>query len=675
MEQKHFSPPGVIRFKRFMRKGYAAFCSMHRVVTIGVVAGSVLVCMRVSTAGAQTAAGEQQPKVWEQELDEVMVTASRLETPIGRTAKLVTVITREQVERAPVRSIQDILAYVASIDVVQRGGHGVQSDISIRGGSHDQNAVLLNGVNLSSPHTGHYSFDIPINLSDIEHIEIIHGPSALVYGASAFSGGINIITKKKPDARLYANVEGGMHKLRSMEMRGAAETGIASHSISVGSNASEGYRANSDYNLYNVLWQSRINLPETSQIDIQLGYNDKQYGANAFYSAKYPDQYEYTGNCMGSVKGAFGSALKIVPVIYWNRRRDQFDLIKGTDTGRNFHRNDTYGGNLIFMYSSILGNTSLGGEIRKEDMMSSVLGKPMIKPRGKYTMYDDRINASVALEHTLFVNRLAASAGVLMNHTTLLAGRYEFYPSVNASYILFDELRILASWSKSTRTPTFTDLYYTTETHTGNDRLKPEKSEALDMGLKYNNYFIDAYLRGFLLWGKNMIDWVKENPGDAKWASWNLTKVNTQGIEAGVRFRLSEFTPFLGEYSSLAVDYARMYQTSDTKNLISKYTLNYLRDKFTVAFNHQAGDHFSAGWYFRFQKRIGTYEKFVDLEKVGDEPFPSFSTLDLKLNYQYKEIQFNLSLNNLYNTVYFDLGNIPQPGFWLTGGISYTFGN
>ncbi|MDR1203176.1 MAG: TonB-dependent receptor [Tannerellaceae bacterium] len=671
MEQKHFSLRGVIRFKRFMRKGYAAFCSMHRVVTIGVVAGSVLTCMHVSTTKAQTITGEQQQKVVEQELDEVMVTASRLETPIGQTAKIVTVITKEQVERAPVRSIQDLLVYVANVDVIQRGGHGVQADISIRGGSHDQNAVLLNGINLSNPHTGHYSFDIPINLSDIERIEIIHGPSALVYGSGAFSGGINIITKKKPDTRLYTNVEGGMYTLRGMEMRSTAEIGVTSHSISVGYHASEGYIDNSDYNLYNVLWQSRINLPETSKIDIQLGYNDKQYGANTFYSAKYPNQYEYTGTYIGSVKGEFGSTLKIIPIIYWNRHHDQFDLIKGTDTGRNFHRNDTYGGNLIFMYSSLLGNTSLGGEVRKEDIMSSVLGKPMIKPHGKYKMYDDRVNTGVALEHTLSFNRFTASAGVLMNHNTLLKGEYKFYPSVNVSYRPFDELKMVASWSKSTRMPTFTDLYYTTETHNGNDGLIPEKSEALDMGLKYNNYFIDAYLNGFLLWGKNMIDWVKENPEDTKWASWNLTNVHTQGIEAGVRFRLSAFTPFLGEHASLAMDYTRMYQTSDTKNLISKYTLNYLRDKFTVKFTHQVGNKFSVGWYFRYQKRMGTYEKFVDLEKAGDEPFPSFSTLDLKLNYQYKEIVFNLCLNNLYNTTYFDLGNIPQPGFWLTGGITY----
>lgn len=672
MNQKQVNKQQAYRFKRFLRKAYSAFNSMHRLVNIGVVTGCALTCLHVSLASAQTTSNEQQQKVMEKELDEVMVTASRVEMPINQTAKLVTVITKEQIEQAPVQSIQDLLVYAANIDVIQRGGHGVQADISIRGGTFDQNAVLLNGVNLSNPHTGHYSFDIPINLSDIERIEIIHGPSALIYGASAFSGGINIITKKSADYKAYASVESGMHKLRGMEVRGVAKAGIITNSLSVGYNSSSGYIANSDYDLYNVLWQTRFRLNE-SKIDLQLGYNDKKYGANTFYSAKYPNQYERTSTYMGSLKGEFGSKLKIIPIVYWDRHHDQFDLIKDTDKGRNYHRNDTYGSNLIFSYESGLGITSLGGELRKEDIMSSVLGKPMVEPHRKYKMYDDRTNASVAFEHTLSIEKVVLSAGVLMNHNTLLTGKYRFYPSVSATYRPVEDFNISSSWSKSTRMPTFTDLYYTTETHNGNSGLKPEKSESLDLNFKYNKSFFSAYLTGFLLWGRDMIDWVKVNADDTKWASWNLTKVDTKGVEMGVKFRLADVFPVLGEQSSVSLDYARMHQTSDAQNMISLYSLNYLRDKFTAQFHHQIYKGFSAGWYFRFQKRMGFYEKYENLVKVGNEHYPAFSTLDLKLNYKYNDLQLNLSMNNLYNTHYFDRGNIPQPGFWLMGGISYTF--
>ncbi|GHT32742.1 TonB-dependent receptor [Bacteroidia bacterium] len=673
MKQEHLYKQPPIRFKKFARKGYAAFNSMHKVVNIGVVAGCVLAAMIVSPCKGQNVKEEQQPKIVEQELDEVMVTASRLETPLSQTAKLVTVITREQIEQAPVQSIQDVLIYAANVDVIQRGGHGVQADISIRGGSFDQNAILLNGVNLSNSHTGHYNLDLPINLSDIERIEIIHGPTALIYGAGAFSGGINIITKKNVSERLYASVESGMHKLRGMEMRGAVRAGRTVNSLSVGYDSSDGYIANSDYAIYNVLWQTRLALQNESKLDFQLGYNDKQFGANTFYSARYPNQYDQTSTYLGSVKGEFGTKLKIIPIVYWSRHHDQFDLIKGTDTGRNFHRNDTYGANLIFAYQSKLGITSLGGELRREDILSSVLGKPMENPWWKYTKQDDRTNASVTLEHSLAWKRWSLSAGILMYHTTLLKDKYNVYPSVNLAYRPMEQLKLSTSWSKSTRMPTFTDLYYTTETHNGNEGLRPEKSESLDLGINFGNSFVQAYLKGFLLWGRDMIDWVKTNPQDAKWASWNLTEINTQGVEAGVRLGVGEWLPFLGNQSSLSVDYARMNQDADTKGLISVYALNYLRDKLTAQFHHRLYKGLTAGWYFRYQKRMGTYEKYENLVKVSDEPYPSFTTLDLKFAYQYEDITFNLALNNLYNTKYFDRGNIPQPGFWLIGGITYLF--
>lgn len=674
MNQKHFQEQRAYRFKRFARKAYSAFNSMHKVVNIGVVRGCAIAFLSVSSVTAQTSnSGEEQQKVMEKELDEVMVTASRVATPINQVAKLVTVITKEQIAQAPVQSIQDLLVYAANIDVVQRGGHGVQADISIRGGSFDQNAVLLNGVNLSNPHTGHYSFDIPINLSDIERIEIIHGPSALIYGSSAFSGGINIITKKNADYKAYASVESGMHKLRGMEVRGAAKTGIATNSLSVGYSSSDGYTANSDYDIYNMLWQTRLHLKNESKIDFQLGYNDKKYGANTFYSAAFPNQYERTSTYMGSVKGEFGSQLKIVPIIYWNRHHDQFDLIKDDDYGRNYHRNDTYGANLIFSYQSKLGNTSLGGELRREDIMSSNLGLPMVEAHRKYKRYDDRTNTSVSLEHTYHIERVVLSAGVLMNHNTLLDGQYKFYPSVSATYRPTDKINISSSWSKSTRMPTFTDLYYKTVTHDTSNDLKPEKSESLEMGIKYSESFFSAYVTGFFLWGRDIIDWVKENPTDEKWTSWNMSKIDTKGVEMGVKFQIGNLLPALGEKSSLALDYTRMDQNGNTNDLISIYSLNYLRDKFTAKFNHQIYKGFSAGWYLRFQKRMGTYEKFENLKKVGDEHYPAFSTLDLKLNYEYKDVLFNLSLNNLYDTHYFDRGNIPQAGFWLMGGISYTF--
>ncbi len=675
MRKKNLVQPVAFRFRRFVRKPYSVFNSMRRLVNIGFIVGTTLTMANAVSAQEVDSREQKYDLLIGYELEEVMVTASRVETPYAQTPKTVTVITKDRIEKAPVKSVQDLLVYVSGIDVRQRGGHGVQADISIRGGNADQVAILLNGVNISNPQTGHYSFDVPVNISDIERIEILQGPSGLVYGSGAFSGGINIITKKNANRSFSAKIEGGMYNQKGVETRAAIGNSKVSHSLSAGHYSSDGYVENSDYNISNLLWQTRINIQNRSKIDFQLGYNDKDYGANTFYSASYPNQYERTASYIGSVKGEFGRNLKFIPILYWNRHHDQFDLTKDSESGRNFHRTDVYGTNLIVQYESKYGTTSIGNEIRREDIISSKLGEVMAEPHGKYKNYADRTIVSSTVEHAVSIaDKVNLSVGAMMNYNTFQSGVYRFYPSVSASYRPMDDLKISSSWSKSSRMPTYTELYYNTPTHIANLDLEPEKSEAADLGLRYIRPTWEVDVNGFLLWGKNMIDWVKFNETDEKYTSSNLSRVNSQGVEIGGKLHLGSYVPFMGERALFGISYTRLHQKykMDQNIASSTYALNYLRDKVVVQLDHQIYKDLSASWYMRFQKRMGVYEKYENMEKQGNVPYPSFSTLDLKLNYVYDNIAFSLNLNNIYDTQYFDLGNIPQSGFWLMGGISYT---
>ena len=175
MNKRQVNTSKAFRFKRFANKSYSAFSSLRKVVTIGVLTGSALTTAHATSVQPNEAARivVKSDTIAEQDLEELVVTASRAELPLSQASKIVTLITKAEIERSPAQSVQDLLNNVAGIDVMQRGPHGVQSDISLRGGSFDQVAILLNGVNLTNPQTGHYSFDIPINLSDIERIEIV----------------------------------------------------------------------------------------------------------------------------------------------------------------------------------------------------------------------------------------------------------------------------------------------------------------------------------------------------------------------------------------------------------------------------------------------------------------------------------------------------------------------
>lgn len=679
-QKKRANKSSAFRFRRFDNKAYSAFNSMRRIVNIGVMSSCLLVSASMKTATAQTTTHQVQQnasEIEDQELDEVSVTTSRVALSANQSAKLVTIITREEIQRSPIQSIQDLLNYASGVDVIQRGGHGVQADISIRGGSFDQTAILLNGVNLSNPQTGHLSFDIPINLNDIERLEIIHGPSSIVYGASALSGGINIITKKKPDHTAYGKIEAGSHNLWNIEAGAALNTKTTNNQLSVGYRSSDGYIQNSDYDIFNLLWQTRLNI-EKSKLDIQLGYNDKQFGANTFYSAEYPNQYEKTNSYFASVKAETGDKLKFIPHVYWNRHNDCFQLYReGTPNlpdwykGHNYHRTDVYGANFNLQYKSNYGITSFGAEFRNEGILSNVLGKPLSNPDGKFTKSDDRTNISYVLEHNILLHRFTLIVGLLMNYNTAIKGDYKFYPSVNASYWITDDLKAYGSWAKATRMPTFTDLYYTAKTHTGNTNLKPETSESFEIGLKYGKSFIQSYLTAYLMKGKNLIDWVKENPDDL-WESRNLTTLNKKGIEVGAKILFEELIPSL-KTTSLQLGYTRLNQNKESGKLISNYALNYLRDKFTTQLHHPIYKNISANWSFRWQKRMGAYIKYENLKPAEQVPYTDFSTLDLRIDWKLQNWNIQLSANNIFDTKYYDLGNIPQAGFWLISGVSCTF--
>ncbi|MDR0421990.1 MAG: TonB-dependent receptor [Proteiniphilum sp.] len=687
MLKKQLKTTGVFRFKRFDRKSYSIFNSLHRAVTIGVLSGCTLTC-------AHAAAMTPRDRIWVEtsadsipptELEEVVVTASRVDLPLNLAARQVTVISRREIERSPVRGIEDLLNYAAGVDILQRGPHGVQADVSLRGGSFDQTAILLNGVNLTNPHTGHYSFNIPVNLSDIERIEIVQGPSSLVYGAGAFSGGVNIITRRDTVSNGFAKVEGGMFGLFGAEARGACGGGDFLHTLSAGYKHSDGYIRNSDYNIVNLFWQSRFRV-DGAGLDFQAGLNDKRMGANTFYSAAYPDQFDATRGVFASVRGETGGRLKFIPHIYWSRHGDEYQLFRdGTPgvpdwyKGHNFHRSDVFGVNLNMQYASRWGITGFGGEFRNEGILSSVLGRPAKGVVGKYARSDNRSGISYFLEHNFILNRLTFSLGGLLYHNTAIVDRFSFYPAVNASYRFDGGVSMYASVNRATRMPTFTDLYYRAGVHIGNDSLRPEYTQSVEAGVRYHSRFLSSSVTAFLNRGENLIDW-EYRDDDEKWHAVNLPVgegLKTFGVETSVSLRLDELFASGQPFRSLRVGYAFLAQDYDSEkvvnNPVSMYVRNYLKHKFTVGLTHDIGRILSVSWNFRRQERAGSYVRYVGLQPGERVSFSPFSLLDVRVDGRFSRTDLFVSANNIFNVTHVDFGNIPQPGFWLSGGVAVRF--
>ena len=193
-----FNQRKALRFRQFTRKGYALFACLGRVVTIGVL--SVATLQSATAASRHVSTDEETSdttRIAEKEatLDDVEVTGSRAPLALGQAARMVTVLSREDIQAAPVQSINDLLKMAVGVDVRQRGPIGAQTDVSIRGGTSEQITILLNGINICDPQTGHNAFDFPCDISDIERIEVLEGPAGRVYGTSSLLGAINIVTK------------------------------------------------------------------------------------------------------------------------------------------------------------------------------------------------------------------------------------------------------------------------------------------------------------------------------------------------------------------------------------------------------------------------------------------------------------------------------------------------
>ena len=135
-----------------------------------------------------------------QALDSITITSARIELPFKENSRTITVITSKDIQESPATNLAELLQQEAGIDVRRQGVNGMQSDLYIRGGSFDQTLLLIDGIKVEDPQTGHHTLNMALPLEVIERIEIIKGPAARVFGQNAFTGAINIVTKSSVDS-------------------------------------------------------------------------------------------------------------------------------------------------------------------------------------------------------------------------------------------------------------------------------------------------------------------------------------------------------------------------------------------------------------------------------------------------------------------------------------------
>ena len=670
---RHQNRPTVITWKQFANKGYSAFASLHRQVRIGVLSVATLGVAAAAQAQRQSSpivTVEEEKIIDEEELAEVTVSGTMAPLTQLQSARIVSVLSRQDIEQAAVQSINDLFKLVTGVDVRQRGGFGIQTDISIDGGTFDQVTLLLNGIDIGNPQTGHLSADFPVSISDIERIEVLEGPAARVYGTSSLLGAVNIVTRKAPENALTASVEGG-----SFGSLGATASAEIKHrggfnGISAGYQRSDGYNRNaagglnSDFGAIKAFWHGAHDFGRRD-LRWQAGVSNKDFGSSTFYSAKFDDQFEHTLKTFASLKSEGKGVLHFTPALYWNHGEDRFELFRGAPDKYpfNYHKTDVFGANLNFRVDTRLGQTAFGAEARHERIISTNLGEKRADPRGVYVYGQDRTAFNLFLEHHVVLGRLSASAGLTTVYNTGNKEGIRLFPGIDANFRITDAVRLYASYNTSYRMPTFTELYYSVGGHLADPNLKAEKLRALEGGVKFLGRGVRATATAYYNRGYDLIDWIMDTSDgeDAPWKSVNHTRLNTFGQEVSLRMSLPDMLGRPGFFfRSLSLGYSHQAQDKALEaNLRSIYSLEYIRHKVVAQADFRFWDKLALDLSWRYVDR-----------NTGSELLKPYSLLDAKLGYDFPRLNLYLRANNLLNRTWYDFGDIPQPGLWVIVGVS-----
>ncbi len=603
-------------------------------------------------------------------IDSVTVSATRVPVALHSSARIVTLMDSVTIASTPAETVNDLLKYAMGVDVRQRGAMGMQTDISIRGGTYNQVAVLLDGINITDPQTGHNSFDFPVNLCDIERIEVLEGPAARVYGTSSLLGAVNIVTRKAGEKGVAASLEGGSFRTIGATASADLKYDSGFGSISAGYQRSDGFShnaaggLNSDYGAFKAFGHGTHDFGRRN-LSWQAGVSNKDFGSSTFYSAAFDDQFEHTLKTFAAIKSEGKGLLHFSPALYWNHGEDRFELFRHAPEKYpfNYHKTDVAGVNLNFRIESRLGQTAFGAEARHERIVSTNLGERRAQPQGVYVCGLSRTAVNLFLEHHVEVGRLSASAGLTTVYNTGNREGIRLFPGIDANFRVSDAVRLYASYNTSYRMPTFTELYYSVGGHLADPNLKAEKLRALEGGVKFLGRGIRAFASVYYNRGYDLIDWIKDISAgdDAPWMSVNHTRLNTFGQEVSLRMGLPELMGKPGFFFR-SVNLGYSHQTQDKPleaHLRSIYSMEYIRHKIVV----------QADFRFLENLALDLSWRYVD-RSTGSDLLTPYNLLDAKLSYDFPQVNLFLRVNNLLNRTWYDFGDIPQPGIWLMAGVA-----
>ena len=576
-------------------------------------------------------------------LKEIIITSTRIELPFKKDSRTMTIINAETIQNSAATNVADLLQQVVGVDIRRRGTGGAQADLYIRGGGFDQTLLLIDGIKMDDAQTGHHSLNAALPIEVIERIEIIKGPAARVFGQNAFTGAINIVTKKQLKNPVAINAERGSFGQTNASATIGKVYSNSEFIAHIGALTSDGYRNNSDYNNYNYFLKGTFNKKK-QPIEMIATFFDKKFGAENFYTTNPTfNEYEETQNSLVGFSTTFQTEkFKIKPRIYWRRGQDIFLLRRNNPAFyRNLHISNKVGVETNASYTSNMGITGFGVDVSRVSISSNNLGE------------HHRIMANVFLEHRFhfFDNQLDITPGVAITYFSDF--KFHAFPGIDVGYQLSESIKIYGNLGTTYRIPTYTDLFYRDPVTIGNPDLQPEEAFSQEIGMKFNRGNFSGSMAFFNRDATNLIDYIRPNTSQTIFTATNITEVNTKGFEfdANYNFKMVGFT------QTLSVGYSFLDDTILEQNKeLSRYSLNTLRHHFTTRFSSKILKNLTQNIIYKHAERT-----------TGQ----SYNVWDASIVLTLSEIDFTFTANNIFDSDYIESGFVPMPGSNVLFGMRF----
>ncbi len=597
-----------------------------------------------------------QYKMEGQTLKELVIQGNRLAIPFSETTRDIQVITQEEISRLPVHSVNELLAYVGGVDIRQRGPFGGQADVGMDGGSFEETLVLINGIKLIDDQTAHNMMNIPVPLDAIDHIEVLRGAAARVYGVNALTGAINIVTKKSARSFLSANLyfgssfkqkeEGdgkGIYGGGGVRLMGNYGNERQSQLFAFSQDLYNGQRYNTAQNNTRLFYNGNYHFNSRNSIQALAGYIDNRFGANGFYAApgdKNAEEIVQTSLFSLSSQHKLGQ-FTLLPRISDRYNKDDYRYFKqDLDHARSVHYANALMLEMNATLATSIGEFGLGWESRIEEINSSNIGQHQRDNHGVYAEYKG-----------IYWEKLITNLGLYVNYNSDFG--WQAYPGIDMAYRFNKHWKVSANVGSGQRIPSFTDLYLNQPPgNVGNPDIQPENAWEYEVDIHYSTGELNTQAGFFHRNISDFIDWVRMDE-NYPYSPVNFGNNRVYGIYTRIhqQFMLNREQQF-GYRLSYTYLEPRYLSDSHTQ---SKYTLESLKHQLIVGVSYEFSN-FSLQLENRFIKRALN---------------AAYDVLDTRLSYQINRFLLYADLSNILNAHYKETGAVPMPPRWFNLGVKF----